>query len=136
MFENELITRRRAVLLVGDAVTLAVVTAFGFASHNTLETAGARMLTTFLPLAAAWLLIAPFLGVFDPARAADLRQLWRPFWAMILAAPMAGWLRGVLLDTPILPIFVVILGGFSALGMLAWRIIFWLATRRPARSNG
>lgn len=88
------------------------------------------MLTTFIPLVLGWGLIAPFLGVYDPARATDWRQLWRPFWAMVLAGPMVGWLRGVWLDQVILPIFVVVLGGVSALAILAWRIVFWLVSSR------
>jgi hypothetical protein len=30
----------------------------------------------------------------------------------------------------ILPIFVVVLGGISALSILAWRTVFWLVTTR------
>ena len=88
------------------------------------------MLTTFLPLVLGWGLIAPFLGVYDPVRVADWRQLWRPFWAMVLAGPMVGWLRGVWLGQVILPIFVLVLGGVSALAVLAWRAAFWLVTSR------
>ena len=117
-------------LIIGDIFTLALVTLFGFASHNELGTAGSRMLTTFLPLVFAWLLISPWLGVFDAAITSNPRQLWRPFWAMILAGPMAGWIRGAWLQSPILPIFVVILGGVSALAILAWRALFWVITSR------
>ena len=53
--------RERIVLIVGDIFTLIIVTVIGFASHGTAGTAGSRMLTTFLPLAAAWFLIAPHL---------------------------------------------------------------------------
>jgi ABC-type xylose transport system permease subunit len=88
------------------------------------------MLTTFIPLIVGWGVIAPFLGVYDLARVADWRQLWRPFWAMVLAGPMVGWLRGVWLGQVILPIFVVVLGGISALAILAWRAIFWLVTSK------
>jgi hypothetical protein len=124
------ITIQHAVLLVGDIIVLALVTGFGFASHGTLETAGTRMLTTFIPLVIAWLLIAPLLGVFDLSRVADPRQLWRPVWAMVLASPMAAWIRGAWLNAPILPVFVVILGGVSALGLLVWRALFLFALRR------
>lgn len=117
------------MLLVGDGVTLLIVTLAGFAKHGTLGTAGSRILTTFIPLLIAWLLYAPLLGAFDPQRAADLRQLWRPLWAMILASPMAAWMRGYWLDAPILPIFVVILGGISALSLLAWRFAYCLVAR-------
>ena len=54
-------SRRRylALLIVGDIITLVIVTVIGFASHGTLGSAGARMLTTFFPTAVAWFLVAP-----------------------------------------------------------------------------
>ena len=122
--------KRQLILICGDVVVFCLVTLFGFSRHQSLGTAGARMLTTFIPLIVGWGLIAPFLGVYDLARVADWRQLWRPFWAMVLAGPMVGWLRGVWLGQVILPIFVVVLGGISALAILAWRAIFWLVTSR------
>jgi len=124
-------------LIIGDLVTLALVTVYGFATHGTATSAGVHMLTTFLPLALAWFLVAPFLGAFDPHRAVDLRQIWRPFWAAVLAGPFATWLRGYMLNEPILPIFVVILGGVAALALLAWRLLFiWvLAPRLKARTT-
>jgi hypothetical protein len=124
------------IILAGDVVTLAAVTLFGFASHGTLDTAGSRMLTTFLPLVVAWLLVAPHLRVFDAALAVDAHQLWRPFWAMVLAAPMAAWLRGAWLDAPILPVFVLVLGGIAALAILVWRGVFWFVISRVVSQHG
>jgi hypothetical protein len=122
-------------LIAGDLITLALVTVFGFSTHQELGTAGLRMLTTYLPLLAGWLLVAPFLGLFQLDTIFEARQLWRPFYAMLLAAPMAAFLRGAWLARPVLPVFVVILGGVSALAILAWRIIFWwLAARNKIRS--
>jgi hypothetical protein len=127
---------RPAILLVGDTLTLALVTVAGFASHQTLDTAGARMLTTFLPSLAAWLLVAPHLSVFDERRIRSARSLWRPFWAMILAAPLAAWLRGVWLGTPIQPVFVAVLGGLSGLAILAWRGLYFLAASKSSERHG
>lgn len=130
---------QKLTLLAGDLLALAVVTLYGFASHDTLLTAGTHMLTTFLPLAVSWLLVGPHLGVYNVQRSTDWRQLWRPFWAMVLAGPLAAWMRAVLLgSTPILPLFVVVLGGFAALGLLAWRLLYWLVVRRKpvARLTG
>lgn len=126
----------RFVLIAGDIITLAVVTVIGFASHGTANTAGARMLTTFIPLVVAWFLVAPFLNVYKSEYVLDGLQLWRPVWAMVLAAPMAAWLRGVMLSSPVLPIFVVILGGASVAGMLIWRALFWLVANRLIKTNG
>lgn len=126
----------RFVLIAGDIITLAVVTVIGFASHGTANTAGARMLTTFIPLVVAWFLVAPFLNVYKSEYVLDGIQLWRPVWAMVLAAPMAAWLRGVMLSSPVLPIFVVILGGASVAGILIWRALFWLVANRLIKTNG
>jgi hypothetical protein len=124
------------ILLVGDVITLLLVTLFGFASHGTMGTAGTRMLTTFVPLVIAWLLIAPHLRLFQDAVTRDWKELWRPVWAMVLAAPLAAWLRGAWLSAPILPIFVVVLGGISALSLLVWRSLYWVWHNRVGRSNG
>ena len=108
----------------------------GFASHGTAGTAGTRMLTTFIPLVAAWFLIAPHLKVYEDKVANDWRQLWRPSWSMVLSAPMAGWMRGMILNAPILPLFVIILGGVSALGMLVWRGLFAIIMGRLKSKDG
>lgn len=114
------------VLIFGDLVALAMVTLYGFAAHDRLGVAGGRMFTTFAPLVAAWLLVAPHLGVFEQKLAGEARHLWRPFWAMVLAAPLAAWLRGLWLQTPIMPTFVAVLGGVCAAALLAWRSLVWL----------
>lgn len=117
-------------VLAGDIITLALVTLVGFATHNELGTAGFRLFTTFIPLLAAWLLVAPHLRAFDPWCLTHPAQLWRPLWAMILAAPLAGWLRGVWLNAPIQPVFVFVLGGVSSLALFVWRGFFWLVVAR------
>jgi hypothetical protein len=121
---------RNLGVLAGDVITLALVTLAGFATHNELGSAGFRMLTTFVPLVVAWFLLAPHLRVYDPRCYNNPAQLWRPFWAMVLAAPMFGWLRGFWLNAPIIPIFVLVLGGIGSLALLAWRSVYWLAFAR------
>jgi hypothetical protein len=117
---------QRIVLVSGDIITLALVTGLGFATHGTLGSAGSRILTTFIPLLMAWFAVAPFLGTYDQQRIIKPSELWRLGWSMILAAPLAAWLRGAWLNAPILPIFVLVLGGFSTLAILIWRAVFTL----------
>lgn len=123
-------------LLGGDTLVLGAVTISGFASHGTLSSAGMRVLTTFIPFLIAWLLIAPLLGLFHRARALQARQLWRPFWAMILAAPLGGFLRALLLGSVITPLFVIIFGGISAVALLVWRALYLLIALRTRPQNG
>jgi hypothetical protein len=118
--------RDRLILISGDIILFALVTIIGFASHGTAGTAGSRMFTTFFPLVAAWFMVAPFLKVYDRSRVLDWHELWRPFWSMVIAAPLAAWMRGMLLGTPILPVFVIVLGGISAIGITLWRALYIL----------
>lgn len=109
---------------MGDFLVLVLVPLIGFASHQRLADAASRFLPNLIPWFAAWLLVAPHLGVFDLQLASQPRQLWRPFWAMLLAAPMGGLLRSVWLGTPLIPLFVLIMGGISALALLVWRAVY------------
>jgi hypothetical protein len=122
--------KQTGVLIGGDTLVLALVTVVGFASHGTLINAGTRLFSTFVPLIVAWLLVAPAMGLFEQNRTADWRQLWRVVWAMIIATPLAAFLRGVWLNSAIIPVFVLVLVGVSALGMLAWRGLWALVLYR------
>ena len=111
-------SKHHVFLLIGAIVVFLIATLIGFASHDTLGSAGFRMLTTLIPVVFAWLLIAPHLKVYKLQEVIVVRNLWRPPWAMVLAAPMAAFLRGVWLGNPIIPIFVVVLGGAN------WQDVF------------
>ena len=124
------VATQTSVLIGGDILVLALVTVVGFASHGTLVSAGTRLFSTFVPLVAAWFLAAPAMGLFERGRAADWRQLWRVVWAMIFAAPLASILRGAWLNSAIIPVFVLVLTGVSALGMLIWRGLWALVIYR------
>ena len=81
-------------LIGGDILALGIITVIGFASHGETEVSFIpRMFTTFIPLVVSWFLIAPWLGTFNPQITTTLKQLWRPPLAMLLAAPMASFLR-------------------------------------------
>lgn len=118
------------VLAAGDAVVMALVTLTGFARHGELGSAGLRLFSTFIPLCAAWAVTAPWLSLFVPDQTSDPRQLWRALLAVFIAAPLAGWLRGLWLGTAILPIFVLVLAASAGLGILIWRGLWVLLARR------
>jgi hypothetical protein len=122
-------------LILGDVLTLAVVTVIGFATHGQTDLAllpriMLRMMTTFLPLLAGWFLLAPFLNLFNPETTQNPRQLWRPIYVVVLTAPLMAVLRAVMLNGIVLPLFVLIMAASTALGMLIWRIVFLFIQRR------
>ncbi len=122
------------ILVMGDLITIGLITVAGFASHGTLGSAGMRMLTTFAPLLVGWLAAAPAVGAYRMKDVTRLNQLWRPVWGMALGAPMAAWLRGVWLNAAIQPIFVLVLVGVSMTAILVWRIVFYFLVQSRRKS--
>jgi hypothetical protein len=119
---------KRPLLILGDLITITLITLIGFATHGEADLAFfPRMAALYIPLALAWFLLAPALGLFG--RETDLRQLWRAALAMIFAASLAAVLRGFILHAPIIPIFAGVLACVSALGMVLWRGLYVLLAR-------
>ncbi|MCX6081282.1 MAG: DUF3054 family protein [Chloroflexi bacterium] len=120
------------LLFFGDLLTCAILTLIGFASHNEVGSNYlVRMFVNFVALAFAWLAAAWGLGLYDLARNADPRQLWRPLLAAGLAGSLAAVLRGLLLGADVKPVFALVLSATTALGMLVWR---WWWGRLAMRS--
>ena len=120
-------------LIAGDALVLLLVTWAGFGTHGE-SIFTPRWLATFLPLCVGWGLAAPWLGLYRPDMAVRAAQVWRVLVAMLLAGPLATWLRGLILNAPILPVFVIVLTGVAGLGMLLWRLLFtWIVNLQASR---
>jgi len=121
----------KKILLLGDALALAVTTIIGFATHGETDLSFLpRFLAIFIPLITAWFLIAPWFGLFQLENTSSLKQLWRVPLVMLIAVPLAVSARSLILQTDIVPIFMLALGGTSALGMMIWRFLFLLLNRK------
>ncbi len=110
-----------AWLVAGDGIVLLILTVIGFATHR--ETGVSflpRIAATWIPLLVGWFVLAPALGLFSAPRPL---QLWRVAIGGLFAAQLAVVLRGIILHAPVMPIFGLVLGGTSALGMSVWRMI-------------
>lgn len=127
-------TKSKWILYAGDTLAIATLTLIGFATHGETDLSFLpRMGALFLPLLSSWFLLAPWLGLFQPEITSNPKHLWRPALAMLFAAPLAVDLRGLILNTPIIPIFVVVLGATSALGMVLWRGLYFLFNYKRAK---
>ena len=121
---------KKLILIFGDILAIFITTLIGFATHGEIGTSFAfRMSAIFFPLMITWFILAPLLGLFQEEMTASPKQLWRSVLAMIFAAPLATVLRGLILNAPIIPIFVVVLSATSAFGMLVWRGIYLFIIR-------
>lgn len=119
------------ILILGDLLAIALLTVIGFATHGETDLSFLpRMAALYFPLSISWFLLAPSLGLFQKEKTSNLNQLWRPALAGLFAAPLAAVLRGFLLNAPIIPIFAAVLAGVAALGMLMWRGLYLLWSRR------
>jgi hypothetical protein len=129
------LTRNQIQLILGDFIVLTAVTLYGFAEHGTLTSSGARPLTTLLPWFVSWLIIAGHLGLYNSAIFKQSNQLWRAFWGMLLASPIAGFLRSLWLGGSVTTLFVIIFGGIAAVTILIWRAIFVWVKIKKARNG-
>lgn len=121
----------KRILLAGDVLALGVVTALGFITHGETDLSFLpRFFANFIPLAVCWCLLAPWFGLFQEDITSNPRQLWRPVLAMLYAAPLAALIRAWLLHSAVIPIFAIVLGGTSALGILLWRGLYFLLRRK------
>ena len=127
---------QRWLLFLGDILSLAALTLIGFATHGETDLAFLpRMGALFLPLMIAWFLVAPWLGLFQPEITGDPKQLWRPALAILFTVPLAATLSGFLLNSPILPIFVLVLSAIFALGMVIWRGVYLLLNHQGRKGR-
>ena len=120
-----------SMLIFGDLLTLGLITLIGFASHGETDLSVLpRVVAIYFPLSISWLLLAPWFGLFQQKIVSNPKQLWRPALTVLFAAPLASVLRGFILNAPIIPIFVTVLGGTTALGMALWRGIYYFLNRK------
>ena len=117
------------ILIFGDFVTFLVVTIIGFFNHNS-QFDILRVLANWLPLCLAWGMAAPLLGLWNRKQIPLQRTWWRFIWAAFLSVPLAVVIRGFILDTPTLGIFVLVMTAFSIVGLLIWRLVWQLSLRK------
>ena len=124
------VTKTSWLLYTGDMLAIAALTLIGFATHG--ETGLSflpRMGALFFPLVISWFLLAAWLRLFQQEIVSNPKQLWRPALSAFFAAPLAAVLRGFMLNAPIIPIFAIVLGTTTALGMVVWRGLYFLLQR-------
>ncbi len=112
-------------LIIGDIIALFLTTLIGFVTHGegTLSFLP-RFLAAFIPITISWFLLAPWFGLFQLEITSNPKQLWRVPLAMLFAAPLAVTVRGALLVSDVIPIFVLVFGVTSAFGLILWRGLY------------
>lgn len=124
---------KKTILILGDILAFIILTIVGFATHGETDTSFLpRMAAALFPVVFSWFALAPWFGLLDEAVIYSPKNLLRIPVAFLFAAPLAVILRGALLNAPVLPLFALIFGGSNALGMMVWRWLYILITKRKA----
>ncbi|MCL5429168.1 MAG: DUF3054 domain-containing protein [Chloroflexi bacterium] len=125
-------------LLVDDAIVIFLVTLLGIRFHQTDPSLFARLPYTLFPFLAAWIIAAAVLRLYSPTTASAWNQLWRVPVAAALAALIGASVRAWLLGTPLVPIFIAVMGAAISVGILISRSLFILAfgSHWSNRENG
>jgi Protein of unknown function (DUF3054) len=122
---------KKSILILGDIITLALLTIIGFATHGETGTSFLpRMAASFVPMTFGWFVLAPWLGLFDDAIIKAPKNLLRIPLAMLFVTPLAVILRAAWLNSAGLPIFAFALGGANTIGMLGWRGLYIFIAQR------
>lgn len=118
------------VLWLGDAITYIAITLIGFSSHKILgSSAIVRILATLVPFYFSWLLFSLWGGVSRVQFDELVPWLLRSGGSAVLSAPFAATLRAFWLGAPVLPTFVLVMAGVSAVGIILWRTLFHAVIR-------
>ena len=114
-------------IALGDILALLITTLIGFVTHGEVTLSFLpRFFAAFIPITVSWFILAPWLGFFQPETTSNPKRLWRIPLAMLFAAPLAVTVRSALLDTNVQPIFALVFGVTSAVGLLIWRGLYLL----------
>lgn len=120
-------------LIIGDFAAFLIITILGFANHNS-QFDLTRILANWIPLCLAWSMAAPLLGLWKPVQPSLLSSWWQIIWATVLSVPLAIVIRGFILKTPTIGIFVLVMIGTITLGLFIWRLIWYLIQKKQLKS--
>jgi len=109
--------------VVGDVVVLIVLTVIGFASHSTLDETW-RLLVTTVGVLVAWAIVGPWFGVFSTQVLTRRLAVWKVALAWAIAAPVAGFLRGLVLDLSVSATFILVTIAVNGAALVIWRAAY------------
>lgn len=124
------------LLLVDDAVSIFLVTFLGIGFHQMGALFWERLPYTFIPFYICWVIAAGALQLYQTQTSGQCKQFWRVPVAAAIAALPAAALRALWLGTPLVPIFVVVMGAALALVLLVSRSIYIFAFGSRYRQHG
>ncbi len=119
--------QRSAILVVGDIIVFLVFAIIGRRSHSEASDIFGPAITA-LPFAAAWFLVAPFVGAFKRGLERNTGKFaLRTFLAWLAAWPVAMLFRGVFVDKGVPPwTFALITLISNTILLQVWRVPFSL----------
>lgn len=122
---------KKYILILGDIITLAFVTLIGFVSHGESDASYLpRFFAAFIPLLISWFGFTRWVGLLDEEIVNEPKNLFCIPLAMIFVIPLAAFLRGLILNSPIQPMFVIAFYATNTIGMLIWRLVYFTVVRQ------
>lgn len=120
---NRLPEKINLPVLLGDWITLAIITAIGFLTHNQQFQVG-RFLATVVPVALSWVITAPWFGILAANKQLTLRDWWKISYAVLLSIPLAVILRGWILGSSVQVTFTLVMVAMCMIGLWVWRFLW------------
>lgn len=121
---------RKGLLVLGDMLTLLSFAALGRRAHS-MGNALDDLVTTALPFVVAWLVVAPFTGVWGTDATASPTRAARPTaLTWLIAFPLGILIRIAIVGRVPHISFVIVAGLFTLILLTGWRSAFALIMRR------
>ena len=132
--KNKFIVNKSNMLIFGDIITLAIVTWMGFVSHGESDSSYLpRFFAVLIPLLIAWFGFIRWVGLLHEEIVIEPKNLLCIPLAMVFVVPLAAFLRGFALNSPILPVFVIAFYATNTIGMLIWRWVYLYIAKRMTK---
>jgi hypothetical protein len=130
--------RRLIWLVLGDVAVFLLFVLIGRSNHSlSLSDVGA-LLSTAMPFAVGWFVVAPWFGLFR----VEINRAWQQMlprllgaW-LVLGGPLGlvlwAWLRGRAIPGGIIPTFAFVTIGIITAFLVIWRLAYsWWLQRQP-----
>lgn len=116
---------KKNILILGDIITLALITLIGFVSHGESDLSFLpRFFAALIPLLISWFGFIRWVGLLNEEIVSESKNLLCIPLAMLFVIPLAAFGRGLILNSPIQPMFVIAFFGTNTIGILIWRVIY------------
>lgn len=127
---------QKTQIIIIDLFVIISLTLIGFISHGTLGQGLWHVLSTLVPIVLGWWLSSWLTQLYQIEKGNLWDMVIKPLLVVVLAYPLALWVRALISKSVVIPVFVLVMIGVTWGGLLIWRLGLWLWWRKSGDVHG